>query len=284
MDDTQNIDAGTAPAADTPSAPDTPSQDVNAPTPEGGTSEQVAPAIEFAERYDPASIEDPQIRAQVELYAKQLQGDYTRKTQELAAQRREAQQAIDLMTRLQDEESRDQAFGELLESLGMELADDEPDTPDTGTGLQEGGDDPTTRRLAELEARLAAREAAEQQAAEAQARAQREGQVLEHVDQALDGYAEQQGVEELDPRQRRAILAFAAASAPDEHGMPDMQGAIAEYEAMVAGAVQHYLASKQVATPDASGSSGQPNVDLRDEKSRLAMANAIAERALARHA
>jgi hypothetical protein len=257
--------------------------------PDHGTSgTQDEPTV--LESFRLEDIEDPDMRGHVERYVKQVQGDYTRKTQAVAQARHEAEQAMALADQLRNPETRLQA----LEALGLELvSDDEPEITDPAGGQHELGLDPTDPVHAEL---LAMRQWREQQEAQAQQRqqadlqAQQEATVLAHVDDALDTYAETigKGEDGLDDLTRRRIIAMAATAPRLPNGLPNMDVAVAEYEAIRAQAVQDHLATLRGGnggiTPDLSGSSGQTQFNLRDDRERLAAMNAVAERALARHA
>jgi hypothetical protein len=259
-----------------------------APVADGTSGTQDEPGV--LESFRLEDIEDPDMRGHVERYVKQVQGDYTRKTQEVARARHEAQQAIALAEQLQNPETRLQA----LDALGLEIVSDDDEITDGAPPADLEGLDPSDPVHAEL---LAMRQWREQQEATAQqreqaaAQAQQEAQVLAHVDDALDTYAESIGKAEdgLPDHTRRRIIAMAATAPRQPNGLPDMDVAVAEYEAIRAEAVQDHLAKLRggdapTVTPDLSGSSGQPQFTLRDDKDRLAAMNAVAERALARHA
>jgi hypothetical protein len=249
----------------------------------------------FLERFSLESIEDDNIREHVGRYVKQAQGDYTRKTQEVARIRSEAEQALGIINALRDPETRLQALAQHFD-LDLELVDDEPAGQAGAQGADPGGLDPNDPVHAELLAMRQwreQREADERAQAEADQRASQEAQILAHVDDALDTYAESltSDGEETSPlaqATRQDIIALAAAAPRMANGLPDMESAIARYEAIRAGAVQEYLATLRKGNgevvPDLTGSSGQAQFNLRDGAERLKAANAIAERALARHA
>lgn len=253
---------------------------------ESGTSGQ----DEILERFKLEDVPE-EYREHVERYVKQAQGDYTRKTTALAEQRRsvEAEAAKvaeyrETFEQLENEETRDEAITKLVEKYGYTFeeaeAEAEAATEEAGTGeVAELRDPRVDELLAQQEADRQAQ--AEQQAAE-EAEAHRE-RIMDHVDDALDTYAESEGLEDVPAAQRRQIIAIAAALPRLDGDLPDMETAIAEFEAEKAAIIEGYLASKRGTVPDVSGSTGAETFDPRDTKQRLAAANRIAEAALARH-
>lgn len=257
-----------------------------APTQEGGTSGQ----DEILERFKLEDVPE-EYREHVARYVKQAQGDYTRKTTALAEQRRavEAEAAKvaeyrETFEKLDNEETRDEAITALVEKYGYTFeeatAEAEAATEAAETGeVAEVRDPRVDELIAQQEAQRQAQ--AEQQAAE-QAEQHRE-RIMDHVDDAIDAYAEAEGLEELPAAQRRQIIAIAASLPRLEGDLPDMETAIAEFDAEKAAIIEGYLASKRGTVPDVSGSTGADKFDPRDTKQRLAAANRIAEAALARH-
>lgn len=251
--------------------------DAAAAPPETGTSEQ---------QYDVLStfsLEDvpEEHRPHVELYVKQVQGDYTRKTQQLAEDRKAVKDFQELVGRLESEDTRDEAMAEFARKYGYEFGDEPPGTHEEDEEFDENFRDPRVDKLVQ---RFDEQEQARRDAEQAEAQAAQDAEILGAVDTALDAYAQKQGVKELRPGTRQSIIAIAAAIPRLDDGLPDMEGAITAYEAEVAAEVKAYIDSKRATVPDASGSSGALTFDPRDEKERLKAMNAIAERALARHA
>lgn len=272
-------DPAGAPEVEPGSAP--PESAGDAATPTEGPGDEAEDHVLQSFRLE--DIEDPEVRAQVELYTKQVQGDYTRKTQSLAQQRKELEASLATIDKLKDEDTRIEALQALADEYGLELelesdAEDEQDDP---------GDPTLDAQIEALQARLDARDTAE---AEAQLQAEQElykTQVITHVDQALATLAKARGLKDesaLPARMRRRVIQNAAALPAGEDGMPDMATAITEYEAEEAEAVQAYLKSKQGVTADLSGSSGQSAFDPSNERERLNAMNRIAAAAIARHA
>lgn len=219
------------------------------PAPEGTSDE---PGL-FDERFDPASLPD-ELRPRY----RQMQADYTQKTQSLAEQRQQIEQEQELLNALRsnDPEIQNQA----LEFLGFEPDDDELDE-------YEEPDD-------QLEARLAALEEREQmQAAASEDEAFRE-QLLDYVDGQFDDLEQSTGRTFTDA-EVRAISGLAGA-VQDERGLPDVRQAYDLIFSDVLGDEKsRWIESKQAPQPG-SGRSGTEAPDLSDEQvRRRVMAEAI---------
>lgn len=268
----------------TPAAPVSEDQ----PPVEGAPAESGTSGEEILERFKLEDVPE-EYREDVGRYVKQAQGDYTRKTMELAEQRRtveaEAEQikAIrETFDKLESEDTRDEAVMELVQKYGYTFEEAEAEAEEaTDSGEVAEFRDPRVDQI------LAQQEADQQAAADAQAAADGEAfreRIMDHVDDALDAYAETEGIQDGIPAaQRRQIIAIAASLPRLEGDLPDMETAIAEFDAEKAAIIEGYLASKRGTVPDVSGSTGAEKFDPRDSKQRLAAANRIAESALARH-
>lgn len=102
----QAVEALTNAANGVESVDTTPTQpEVNQPN-EPGTQAVEAPTTPVVEKpqIDLNSL-DPQVRSYVEAREREMQADYTRKTQEVAAQRREAEQALEFINALNTDPS-----------------------------------------------------------------------------------------------------------------------------------------------------------------------------------
>lgn len=251
--------------------------DAQPDAPETGTSDTTTPEQSLDAPFKLDDV-DESYRSDVERYAKQLQGAYTRKTQELADQRRELEDLQQLREKLysDDAEQREQALQGLLDELGYEIDQGNETTDETDTGYV----DP----VQELRQRLDEREQAEAQAAaEAQELAAVEAQVTAATE-AIAAYEQTNG--EISETAKTAIVTYAGALPRNDDGLPDMDSAIKLWEADRAEAVESYLNSKRnvEAAPDLNGSTGTEQVNLSDRATRLRMAEAAAERAAAQHA
>lgn len=241
-------------------------------TEETGAGEEEA----FEAPFNLAEV-DEAYREHVERYVKQVQGAYTRKTQELAARRAAVEQVEQFLASVDNEETRDRAIELFLSQLGydVQLGDDgeveEEVAPD---GTEDESYDEYAARIAALEQRIASREEFEAQ----QSQAASQAAVMEWVDATLDWYAGSQGLEALPDADREAIITIGRTLPFTEDGMPDVHGAIAQYEAHKARLIQSYVDSKKAPDLDTSGFSASEKPNLSADKDRLALANQIAAR------
>lgn len=102
----QAVEALTNAANGTESVDTTPTQPAVSQPNEPGTQAVEAPATPVVEKpqIDLNSL-DPQVRSYVEAREREMQADYTRKTQEVAAQRKEAEQALEFINALNTDPS-----------------------------------------------------------------------------------------------------------------------------------------------------------------------------------
>jgi hypothetical protein len=220
-------------------------------------------------------------RPYVEAYQKQLQGAFTRKTQEIAAERARYEQANGFYERLnaEDESERDAAIRELLKANGWDTGDEpEPQYEDT---TEQPGYPPTEDpRITELQARLDARDQADQ----AQATEQYFERVRDTYNSAVDewagrnGYAAKDGSAELPEHIAVTLQGIVRGLPPvvgeDGREYPDMATAITYLDANQAA----YLTSKDVPAPNVGAVTAQPGFNPRSDKERLAKSLEIAGR------
>lgn len=207
--DTTEAPASIADALEQQDKPDE-SQDTattEAPDSSGQATEQESPEL-FSDKFDPAALPD-EIREQYN----EMRGDYTRKTQELAEQRKEAEQALALRDALLDPEQA----ASVLEALGYELEGDEPDIePDDE-------DNPYETLAAQVEALQSQLQQREQTEEEARL----EAAVTNYLDSEVQKLEEQTG-RQFSPEELEVIEGLAVVRrTPD--GLPDVRGA---YEAI----------------------------------------------------
>lgn len=228
-----------------------------APAVDSGTSPESEAQFEA-----PFNIHDvpEEVRPHVERYQRQLQGAYTKKTQSLAEQRAQfdqAQQAAQYMAALHsDPDVQRQEFQRLAQSLGYEI--EEP---------EEAYVDPTDH----LNQRLSA---VEQTFEQAQA-AQQEQQYLASLAQDADQRLGQMGID--DPQAREWIKRTAAAGYElTDDGTLDVDAAYAEFRAMEEHLVKEYVKSKR--SPQAPGGvQGQVKPDLSTPEGRVRHAASVVE-------
>lgn len=230
--------------------------------PDAGTSAEVAP---FDEGFDPSSLPD-----ELQDRYRQMQGDYTRKTQDLADQRKQAEQATSFLDALQSDSPDQQAFAiqSLANALGPEVVlnalgyeADDPDAPDLGQEEVEPVHyDPRVDQLLE-----------EKESAEFEAR-------LEAIETDIRSKITSAG--EFTPEEQELLFNAVLASEPKDNA-PDVAGVVAQYQAVIDGRIKDYRDTKRGApAAPLQGVSGVPAPDLTNQKSRLAFANEVAQRSL----
>lgn len=243
---------------------DNPVQDDGAPIEQGQGTDP-----DFAERFDPSSLDE----ALQEQY-RSMRGDYTRKTQSLAEERKafeqqtqEHQNALDLFQALQEDPH---ATLQQLQELFAEGTDDEAYEYDPDD------DNPETQllsRLEQQEQRLQQFEA--QQQAEQHQRQMLASMTaeVEQINQLRDKAGEQPITsDELDE-----IVKF---TVPDERGNVPL---LSTYQALAAffdRRQQAYIAGKRAPTPPGQGTPGSQKLDIKNEDQRLQHMKAILDGSL----
>jgi hypothetical protein len=223
------------------------------------------------------------MRPHVEAYNRQLQGAFTRKTQEMAEWRKSLAPAEDLYQRLysDDESTRDAAVRDALRAGGW----DDLTAEQQQAVVEEYQDHVAPQADPYLLSRV---EAAEQRlAARDQADAEREEEVYfaefaQRYESAVDGWAKRNGYSEENPLPdylRNQIAGYARGVAPveeDGRAFADMDTALQLLDADRAG----YLTSKDPGfAPNVAAVSAEPARHVpKTEAERLALANAIAAR------
>lgn len=254
------------------------------PTPEApptdGTSAGTGPNLEqaFEENFDPSTLPDELAPAY-----KQLQAAWTRKTQSLAEQRKEAENAQRFLEALQSEEHRPTALKNLAESLGGEEAilaalGYDVDDPELEDDPEFDLDDPAQAALArvqQLEAKLAERETAEQTKAREAAEQAEMDAIDAHISdslKALDGYDQFGTSDGADPSpEEQAIVAIALAGLPaGDDGMPQIQAAAEMFEKAYESRFKRWSSTKDAphVSPVGQAASQVPDLDNDNERQR----------------
>lgn len=169
----------------------------------------------FEPNFDPSSLDDS-----LQPAYKQLQGAWTRKTQELAEERKEAQQAIEFVTAVQQREPW------ALEQLGFDTDDNEYGEelaePDELEDDDNAFYDPRVDELIEY---LEDQESSVEEEHEAQ-------EHLSHVTDAVDQWfseAEAHTGHSFSSTEKDWLVSRGVAIGDDENDIPDMNAAFAEY-------------------------------------------------------
>jgi len=220
-----------------------------------------------------------EVREHVEKYNRQLQGEFTRKTQELAESRKgePVDVASELLSEL-EEDARLEALNALADRLGFEPADEgedaeEPESEATDTPEIEGIPPEAAELIKSLQTKVDELESGFKGEQEQKTQAA----IRDHIVDGLDAYAAKLDVEQLPQPFVRQIMVLAL-NGPRKDGMPDMDKAISAWEEAEQEVIDFHKASKQVDEPDLTGSSGVADFEYADRAQRLARAEAVASR------
>lgn len=241
--------------------------DTSQAPPEAGTSatQQQATTDEapdpFGDNFDPSSL-PPELQPAY----KQLRGDYTRKTQELAEQRKQAESANALIADLQSEDpdTNQQALAWMAEKglltpeqtaevFGWDIEQPQDD---------EGFDDPTAAMRQEWEQFKAEREAERQQA-------QLDAYVAQEEQRANDEFTKIEADlgSALSDRAKTLIVSRAVAAA---NGQPlDIRAAFDELEAEWNDRQQQWANGKTAPVNPGGGQTATEVPDLANERQRV---------------
>lgn len=197
---------------------------------------------------------DESYRGDVERYVKQTQGAFTKKTQELATERQQYQQAVDFVTRLQsDPEFQAQQFRQLGGALGYEIQDPAP---------VEFADP-----VEELRAELAELKAWKNQTAQQTEEQQLVAQLDQHVESELDRL----GVK--GDAQRDFVVRQAVTMPPRPDGTLNVEHALqAIQQDLYAEWQADYIRSKKAprVVPGVQGQKAPNHTNAEDRTARLA--------------
>lgn len=215
----------------------------------------------FDEKFDPASL-PPELQSRY----KEMQGDYTRKTQELAQQRQEAENAIAIVQALENEDTRDEAFQYVAEQLGYEVAQELADE----MGLEELEEepqffDPRVDQLLQIQ----------------------EEQQIQQLDQKIQSQidaAAKSAKLELTEAERSYVFRITAEMGPDAQGEPQVGEAMKQLQAILDAQAERLAKSKEPAPspPLPGGNSPTPATPTADDpKARQLKALEVANRSMA---
>lgn len=248
-------DEPTAPAdeQEQPTPPEAPAEDQ--PTPEAEVSS--------LDDFDLSLVPEDANREWLGARHKALQADYTRKTQELAEQRKQVAAVIEAAQN-PDHPQHEEA----LDYLGLEVAADDDE-------LYDEDDDP----FAPYEQRLSAIEQAEQQRANEFAQQQAEAQLEDYLATEIESLQEVEGVDEFSEAELR-ILVNTAVAMQDDAGNPDVRGAYDALKEAYGTRQKAWLSSKTAPRAPGVGVPASAELDITDRSQRLSEAERIAEAAL----
>lgn len=210
------------------------------------------------------SVKPDELPEELQATYKSLQADYTRKTQTLAEQRREAEQATEFWNaiRSQDPNAIRQiadVYGQetVLDALGYALDEDEPDTP--------------TDPVEELRARL---EGLEGQLTQKEQKAQEEA-LLAQIE--ADITKQFSGLDLADEEQEIVTAHALTAGYVTPEGFPDVKKAYEDFTRVLEGRQKKWVEGKRAPRTPVQGTAGSEKVDLNDEEARRSLIASMLE-------
>lgn len=200
---------------------------------------------------------------------KSMQADYTRKTQELAEQRREAEAALEFIESLQDESTRASALRQLAEFVGEDNyltaagfeADDEDNSDEEFSDEDFAVNDPRVDQLA-----------AEW---ESYKRNQQEKEILHEIESFTDHEMARLGIE--DETEQQAVLSIAATLDLDSRGLPQIEAARGMLEELFNEKQKSWIGSKKAPRQPLQGTAADAKFDFSDEDERRRRMAALIE-------
>lgn len=198
---------------------------------------------------------------------KSMQADYTRKTQEIADLRREAETAMEFINALQDESQRADALRQLADFVGEDTyltaagfeadAEDNDEDPEDFGGLN----DPRVDQLA------AEWESYKQN--------QQEKEILSEIENFTE--SEMSRLEIADDREAQAVLSIAATLDLDERGLPQIEAAYTMLNDLFGEKQKSWIGSKKAPRQPLQGAAGDETFDFSNEDERRKRLAALIE-------
>ena len=199
---------------------------------------------------------------------KSMQADYTRKTQEIAELRREAEAATEFFNALSDEEMRDDALRQLAEYVG-------PETLAAAAGFEVGEDNPE-QDFSQFEEEVKDPRV-DQLAAEWESykQSQEEQAILHEIESFTDGEMTRLGVE--DEAEQRAVLSIAATMDLDREGFPQLEAAKQMLDELYGSKQKQWIDSKKAPRQPLQGEQADEGYDFSNEDERRKRIAALIE-------
>ena len=199
---------------------------------------------------------------------KSMQADYTRKTQEIAELRREAEAATEFFNALSDEEMRDDALRQLAEYVG-------PETLAAAAGFEVGEDNPE-QDFSQFEEEVKDPRV-DQLAAEWESykQSQEEKAILQEIESFTDGEMTRLGVE--DEAEQRAVLSIAATMDLDREGFPQLEAAKQMLDELYGSRQKEWIESKKAPRQPLQGEQADEGYDFSNEDERRKRIAALIE-------
>lgn len=214
--------------------------------------------------FDPSSL-PPEVQEYLTNREREMQGDYTRKTQAVAEERRQAQfaQAFHEAILDPDHPQHEEALGILQQRGILDIEDPDP-------GLED--EDAMQRRLDALEQRLSQEDQQRQNQ-------QLEDYVLGHVADGIQAIQDSEGREFSD--EELTILDTVARRNPGPDGLPNVDYANKVLKAHNDQQKKSWVSSKRTPRPPGGGPAARQQFDPRDPAQRREASIAAAEAAIA---
>lgn len=224
--------------------------------------------VDYSNLLDDENFDPSTLPAELQPAYKQLRADYTRKTQTVAQQRKEAEDALNFVSALQDEGQRNQALAAIAEAygpdailsaLGYEVGDGElAPVEDEAPSFKDPRVDELARRFEQMD----------QEAQEKALIDRIQGYTANEFDRLG---IEDEGIQEL-------ILGRAAVYDLDENGLPMIEQAARDVVSLLDKQRKSYVEQKQNAPAGPiAGSAGQEQVDWSSDEARQAYMASIIE-------
>ena len=210
------------------------------------------------------SVKPDELPEELQATYKSLQADYTRKTQEVASQRKEAEQATEFWNAIRSKDPNvlrqiADTYGQetVLDALGYALEEDEPDTPD----------DPLEALRQEIEGVKSQLTQKEQKAQEEALLAQIEADITKQFS----------GLDLADEEQEIVTAHALTAGYVTPEGFPDVKKAYEDFTKVLEGRQKKWVEGKRAPRTPVQGTAGSEKVDLNDEDARRALIASMLE-------
>lgn len=198
---------------------------------------------------------------ELEARYKSMQADYTRKTQEIAELRKEAEAATEFFNALSDEEMRDDALRQLAEYVG-------PETLAAAAGFEVADEDNLEPDFSQFDESPVSDPRVDQLAAEWESykEAQQEQAILQEIEGFTDSEMSRLGIE--DEAEQRAVLSIAATMDLDREGFPQLEAAHQMLSDLYGAKQKEWIGSKKAPRQPLQGSQGEEGIDFSNEDQR----------------
>lgn len=209
---------------------------------------------------------------ELEARYKSMQADYTRKTQELAELRKEAEAATEFVSALQDDYTREQALRQLAEFVGE-------DTYLTAAGFEaDAEDNPAGNDFSEEEDDFSFSDPRVDQLTaewESYKQTQQEREILQEIETFTEGEMDRLGIQ--DDTEQQAVLSIAATLDLTPDGLPQIAAAQEMLNELFGKRQKDWIGSKKAPRQPLQGSAADEKFDFRNEDERRRRMAALIE-------